>query len=129
MAYVPVLPPMALSEDGLLNVDGDRASAAVASELDAEELVILSNVQGLFRDFSDSTSLIAEVPMNQLEQAMNYAEGRMKRKVLGAQEALEGGVQRVIIGDGRISEPVSHALLGEGTVFRASATPQLNSGA
>lgn len=119
MGYIPVLPPMALSDDGLLNVDGDRASAAVASELDAEELVILSNVQGLFRDFSDSSSLIAEVPMNQLEQAMNFAQGRMKRKVLGAQEALQGGVQRVIIGDGRISDPVSHALLGEGTVFRA----------
>jgi acetylglutamate/LysW-gamma-L-alpha-aminoadipate kinase len=119
MGCIPVLPPMALSEDGLLNVDGDRASAAVASELDAEELVILSNVQGLFRDFSDSSSLIAEVPMNQMEQAMNFAQGRMKRKVLGAQEALQGGVQRVIIGDGRISNPVSHALLGEGTVFRA----------
>jgi len=118
MGYTPVLPPMAVSADGYLNIDGDRASAAVAAELDAEELVILSNVSGLFRNFGDANSLVAEVPLTQLEQAMAWAQGRMKRKVLGAQEALEGGVQRVIIGDGRVSDPVSHALSGAGTVFR-----------
>ncbi|MDQ7028251.1 MAG: [LysW]-aminoadipate kinase [Anaerolineae bacterium] len=115
--YVPVLPPMAISRDGLLNIDGDRASAAVAAELNADELVILSNVQGLFRDFSDSDSLVPQVSRNQLSQAMDWAEGRMKRKVLGAQEAIEGGVQRVIIGDGRISHPVTNALCGAGTTF------------
>ena len=115
--YVPVLPPMALSDDGFLNIDGDRASASVASALNADELVILSNVQGLFRDFSDADSLVTEVPRNQISQAMNWAEGRMKRKVLGAQEAIEGGVLRVIIGDGRVSNPVSNALSGAGTTF------------
>lgn len=115
--FVPVLPPMALSSDGFLNIDGDRASAAVAAELNADELVILSNVRGLFRDFNDAASLVAEVPRSQIPQAMNWAEGRMKRKVLGAQEAIEGGVQRVIIGDGRVSNPVSNALSGAGTIF------------
>lgn len=114
---VPVLPPMAVSPDGLLNVDGDRAGAAVAASLSAETLLILSNVRGLLRDVQDSNSLISEVPFNQLQQAMNYAEGRMKRKVLGAEEALNGGVERVIIGDGRIPNPVSTALNGAGTRF------------
>lgn len=114
---IPVLPPMAISEDGLLNIDGDRASAAIASELGAETLIILSNIRGLYRDFEADDEPVTHVPMNQIEQAMDWAQGRMKRKVLGAQEALEGGVGRVIIGDGRISNPVSEALSGSGTQF------------
>ncbi len=103
---VPVLPPMAISDDGLLNIDGDRASAAVAAELNADTLIILSNIAGLYRDFENDDAPVAEVPANRIEEAMEWAQGRMKRKVLGAQEALDGGVRRVIIGDGRISNPV-----------------------
>lgn len=114
---VPVLPPMALSEDGLLNVDGDRASASVAGELNAETLIILSNVAGLYRDFENDDAPVAEIPANIIEQAMEWAQGRMKRKVLGAQEALNGGVKRVIISDGRINNPVTEALQGAGTHF------------
>ena len=119
--HVPVLPPMALSDDGLLNIDGDRASASVAAELNADTLVILSNIEGLYRDFENDDAPIAEIPARQIEQAMDWAQGRMKRKVLGAQEALEGGVNRVIIGDGRISNPVSQALNGMGTHFLAES--------
>lgn len=115
--YVPVLPPMAISDDGLLNIDGDRASAAVASALGAEVLLILSNVRGLYRNFPDEDSFVPQVTGSQLDSALEWAEGRMKRKVLGAQEALEGGVQRVIIGDGRIANPATSALSGAGTVF------------
>ena len=58
--YTPVLPPMALSEsDGLLNIDGDRASAAVATALGARDLIILSNVRGLYRNFPDEDSFVA----------------------------------------------------------------------
>ncbi len=115
--YVPVLPPMAASTDGLLNIDGDRAAAAVAGALQAEELVILSNVRGLYRSFGDESSFVQQVSTRQIESAMEWAQGRMKRKVLGAQEALTGGVNRVVIGDGRVSNPVQQALAGEGTVF------------
>lgn len=115
--YVPVLPPMAMSDDGLLNIDGDRAAAAVASALRAAELVILSNVRGLYRNFPDESSFVGQVSSQQLDSALEWAQGRMKRKVLGAQEALDGGVQRVIIGDGRVSSPVQQALAGQGTVF------------
>jgi acetylglutamate/LysW-gamma-L-alpha-aminoadipate kinase len=114
---VPVLPPMAFSDDGMLNIDGDRASAAVASALNAQELVILSNVRGLYRRFPDESSFVQQVPGPQLDTALEWAQGRMKRKVIGAQEALQGGVQRVIIGDGRIANPVQEALAGGGTVF------------
>jgi acetylglutamate/LysW-gamma-L-alpha-aminoadipate kinase len=117
LGQVPVLPPMALSADGLLNVDGDRAGAAVAGALHATTLVILSNVRGLYRDFADADSLVGEVPASQINRALDWAQGRMKRKVLASQEALTQGVECVIIGDGRISNPVSQALSGAGTRF------------
>jgi acetylglutamate/LysW-gamma-L-alpha-aminoadipate kinase len=116
---VPVLPPLAMSNDGYLNIDGDRASANVAGALCAEELVILSNVRGLYRQFPDENSLIPRITRPQLDDALNMAQGRMKRKVLGAQEALNGGVNRVIIGDGRADNPILSALRGNGTEFLA----------
>jgi len=116
---LPVVPPLAQSADGFLNVDGDRAAAAVAGALGAECLLILSNVRGLYRDFPAEASLIDEVPAAQIEQALNWAQGRMKRKVIAAGEALEQGVARVIIGDGRAQNPVSRALAGAGTRFTA----------
>ncbi|XWX05515.1 [LysW]-aminoadipate kinase (plasmid) [Aggregatilineales bacterium SYSU G02658] len=114
---VPVVAPLAASPDGWLNVDGDRASASVAAALGAADLVILSNVRGLYRRYPDESSLIDHVPAAQIETALDAAQGRMKRKVLGAQEALRGGVRRVIVADGRAPQPVSAALNGAGTVF------------
>jgi acetylglutamate/LysW-gamma-L-alpha-aminoadipate kinase len=114
---VPVLPPLAQSADGCLNIDGDRASAAVAAALCARDLVILSNVRGLYRRFPDESTLIAEVRRHELDNALALAQGRMKRKVLGAQEALAGGVTRAIIADGRAVQPLSAALSGAGTHF------------
>lgn len=115
---IPVIPPLAYSEtDGFLNVDGDRASASIASALDAQTLVILSNVRGLYQNFPDEASFISTVQQSNIDSAMDWAQGRMKRKVLGAQEALSGGVAQVVIADGRSSSPVTSALSGEGTVF------------
>ena len=116
---VPVLPPMARSEDGLLNVDGDRAGAAVARALAADTFIILSNVKGLYREFPDESSFVAEVARAQIDSAETWAGGRMKRKVVAAKEALDGGVSRVSIADGRVDKPVTKALCGAGTRFRA----------
>lgn len=117
LGQVPVLPPMAASADGLLNVDGDRAGAAVAGGLGADTLVILSNVRGLYRDFPDENSFVAKVALSQIDSALDWAQGRMKRKVLAAQEALSQGVAAVIVADGRVGYPVSNALRGAGTRF------------
>lgn len=114
---IPVIPPLARSADGALNIDGDRAAAAIAGALDAAELVILSNVRGLYRDFADAESLVTRVTIHEIPRALNWAAGRMKRKIIGAQEALDGGVSRVVIGDGRIGDAVSAALGGAGTEF------------
>jgi acetylglutamate/LysW-gamma-L-alpha-aminoadipate kinase len=116
---IPVLPPLAVSTDGEgLNVDGDRAAAAVATALRADALVILTNVPGLLRSVDDLSSL---VPSASLEEADALAQGRMKKKAMAAREAIEGGVARVVIGSGRVERPLTRALAGEGTVVAAAA--------
>jgi acetylglutamate/LysW-gamma-L-alpha-aminoadipate kinase len=117
--YMPVIAPVAVSEKGeALNVDADRAAAMVAAALKAETLLLLTAVPGLMKNFPDESTLIRQLPQSQLAAASEAAQGRMKKKVLGAGEALEGGVQRVIIADGRIQNPISNALAGNGTVIQ-----------
>lgn len=116
--YTPVVAPLALGmECERLNIDGDRAAAQVAGALGADTLVILTNVAGLLASFPDESSLIRHVPANDLERAMNIAGGRMKKKVLAAQEALELHVSRIVLADSRKSAPITAAIAGEGTVI------------
>jgi len=117
--YLPVIAPVAVSEKGeALNVDADRAAARVASALKAETLILLTAVPGLMKNFPDESTLIRQLPQSQLAAASEAAQGRMKKKVLGAEEALTGGVRRVVIADGRIEKPISSALHGSGTVIQ-----------
>lgn len=114
--YVPVVAPLAMGENGeALNTDADRAAAMVAAALQAEILLLLTAVPGLMREFPDEATLISQLKASQLDEAMQCAEGRMKKKILGAQEALEGGVKQVIIADGRNADPIRVALAGQGT--------------
>jgi acetylglutamate/LysW-gamma-L-alpha-aminoadipate kinase len=116
---LPVIAPVAVSKNGeALNVDADRAAAMVASALKAETLILLTAVPGLMQNFPDESTLIRRLPQSQLLAASEAAQGRMKKKVLGAEEALKGGVCRVIIADGRIQNPISNALAGNGTVIQ-----------
>jgi acetylglutamate/LysW-gamma-L-alpha-aminoadipate kinase len=116
--YLPVLVPPAISfENEAINVDGDRAAAMVASAMGAEQLIILSNVPGLLKNFPDESTLIRHIPAARLDEFMQYADGRMKKKVMGASEALAGGVRRVVFADARVERPLQRALAGEGTVI------------
>ena len=117
--YVPVVAPLAISHGSQgLNVDGDRVAAAIGTALKADKVIILSNVPGLLRDFPDESTLITHIPLAQAEDHLDlYARGRMKKKILGAVEALQHGVDQVIIGDGRVDQPLQRALAGHGTVI------------
>lgn len=113
---VPVIAPLALGEKGeALNVDADRAAAQTAAALGASQLILLTAVPGLMRNFPDESSLISNLSLSRLDEALAFAQGRMKKKVLGAKEALEAGVHQVIISDGRVTAPISNALAGHGT--------------
>lgn len=116
--YTPVLCPPAISYAGeIINVDGDRAAAMLATAFHADTLVILSNVPGLLRDVAAPDSLIHHIDKAHLSAYMSYAQGRMKKKVMGALEALEQGVGRVVLGDARLDKPIQQALQGRGTVI------------
>lgn len=109
----PVIAPIALGgELGRLNVDGDRAAAAIAAALGADVLIILSNVPGLLRDLADPGSLIPAFTRAELPRYEGFAAGRMKKKLLAAREA---GAARVILADSRCDHPVTAALAGGGT--------------
>lgn len=116
--YLPVIAPLASSDQGeAVNVDGDRAAAMVAAALGAEALLLLSNVPGLLEHFPDEASLVPRIHPSAIARYAGFAEGRMKKKVLGAAEALAAGVGRVVIGDARGPNPISRALEGQGTVI------------
>jgi [amino group carrier protein]-L-2-aminoadipate/L-glutamate 6-kinase len=118
--YLPVLTPPALSDDqSAINVDGDRAAARTAIEMQAESLLILTNQPGVLRDLSDPQSAVAELWLtDDLSREHDYVQGRMRIKLLAASEALRGGVRRVIICDGRQPNCIERGLAGSGTIVR-----------
>ncbi|MFB6220838.1 MAG: acetylglutamate/acetylaminoadipate kinase [Halolamina sp.] len=114
--YVPtVCPPMFADDGTVANADADRVAALLAAELGAD-LVLLTDVAGVYADPEDEATLIkaAETPaaMDDLEDA---AEGFMSRKVHATREALEGGAGGVTIGDAGLRKPLVAALTGHGT--------------
>ncbi|UCH11145.1 MAG: [LysW]-aminoadipate kinase [Fidelibacterota bacterium] len=117
-SYLPVLTPPAVSYDGeAINVDGDRAAAVTAATMGIDTLVILTNVPGLLEHYPDESSLIERIAAAELRDFMNIARERMKKKLMGAGEALSGGVRRVIVADGRVQQPIQKALNGGGTLI------------
>lgn len=116
--YTPAVAPLAVSAKGeALNVDADRAAAMIAAALGAQNLIMLTAVPGLMRSFPDESTVIHRLTRVRLDEALECAQGRMKKKVLAAQEALDGGVSQVTIADGRGEQPLMRALAGEGTVI------------
>lgn len=115
---IPILPPLGLdSESGLsLNIDGDRLAASAAKAVNADILVILSNVPGLMKDINDPASLIKKYSSEgSWEKLEEYAVGNMKRKLLACREAFDLGVPNIHLADGRVPEPLKKAEMGDGT--------------
>jgi acetylglutamate/LysW-gamma-L-alpha-aminoadipate kinase len=111
--YLPIISPVARGTDGeALNVDGDLAAAQTAAALNAETLVILSNVPGLLRDVHDPASLVTAFTRAELPRYEPLAQGRMKKKLMAAAQA---GDVTVILADSRLPAPLDHALAGGGT--------------
>ncbi len=116
----PVLCPPAVTEDGIaINVDADRAAARTAIAMGASEFLLLSNIPGVLRDPSDNHSLIANANTVGLSVVRAAAQGRMKNKVMAAQDAVTGGVQRVVIGSANGENSIARARSGAGTIFEA----------
>ncbi|WP_316520102.1 [LysW]-aminoadipate kinase [Kitasatospora brasiliensis] len=115
LGHTPVVSPPAVAEDGRpVNTDADRAAAAVAGGLAADTLVLLTGAPGVLEDPADESSVlpVCTVPRS---GPPPFVGGGMGLKLVAAREALQLGVGRVLIADGRRREPVLAALRGEGT--------------
>lgn len=120
--YVPTVCPPMLADDGTVaNADADGLAALLAAELGGE-LVLLTDVAGVYADPDDADTLVdfATSPEGfaDLEAA---ADGFMTRKVHATREALEGGAVCVTIGDAGLRKPIVAALTGHGTTVEPAA--------
>lgn len=125
---IPVISSIAMDESSpseVLNVNADAAAAALAVALEAEKLVILTDVEGVYRDFSDANSLIQQMTKDELDALLPSMASGMIPKLNAAKTALEGGVSQVHVIDGR--QP--HSMLleiftneGIGTMITAEDT-------
>jgi len=113
--YLPVVAPLAIGTEGeLLNVDADQAAYNLAKELRASKLVILTDVDGVIIN----GELIKEITINEINEVISKVGTGMNRKLIMAKEAVEGGVNEVIIASALRNEPVALALNGLGTVIK-----------
>jgi acetylglutamate kinase len=123
---IPVISSIATGLDGdgnrvIYNVNADTAAAALAIALDAEKLVVLTDVDGLYADWPASDEVISELTVEQLEKMLPMLAEGMVPKMEACARAVAGGVPRAHVLDGR----VPHALLlevftdeGVGTMVR-----------
>lgn len=104
---IPVISTIAPSSAGeLLNVNADLAAAAIAIELKAEKLIVLTDVPGLYSDWPNRESRVSEINVEELEELLPKLESGMIPKMQACITAVRGGVPRAQVIDGRISHSV-----------------------
>jgi acetylglutamate kinase len=114
---IPVVSTVAPDDDGqVLNVNADTAAAALAVALGAAKFVVLTDVEGLYANWPDRSSLLAEVSDDELEEMLPRLQAGMVPKMEACLRAVRGGVPKATVIDGR----VRHGLLLE--VFTSEGT-------
>ncbi|MEN0071473.1 MAG: acetylglutamate kinase [Propionicimonas sp.] len=107
---IPVVATVAPDEDGQVhNVNADTAAGALAVALGAERLVVLTDVEGLYADWPNSTEIIRQVGVDELERMLPTLASGMIPKMEACLGAVRGGVPKATVIDGR----VPHAMLLE----------------
>jgi acetylglutamate kinase len=107
--FIPVISSIApdLDEPGqLLNVNADAAAASLAVALGAAKLVILTDVAGLYSDWPNRDSLVSHLDSSELEALLPALEAGMIPKMAACLEAVDGGVDKAAIIDGRIPHSI-----------------------
>ena len=110
--FLPIVYPIGYDDHfDSYNINADDAACAIAQAVNAEKLAFLSDVEGVYRDKDDPSSLISELRVKEAEALIRegYVGGGMIPKLQGCMEAIEKGVNRVHLLDGRIP----HSLLLE----------------
>lgn len=102
--YVPVIAPIGADEEGqTYNINADTAAAAVAAQLQADVFLLLTDVEGVFRDYHDKSSLIGELSFDEATEMIRngVVDGGMIPKVQACMGALEKGARLARVVDGR----------------------------
>ena len=110
--FVPVIASVAIGEDGeSCNINADLVAGEIAAALDADKVIFLTDVDGLYRDFEDKDSLISALSLEEVEEmiAQDRLASGMIPKVAACARALRGGVNRAHILNGMLP----HSLLLE----------------
>jgi acetylglutamate kinase len=104
---IPVVSGLAPDADGIVhNINADTAAAALAVALGAEKLVMLTDVEGLYTDWPDRSSLLSEVTADQLERLLPGLSAGMVPKMEACLRAVRGGVPQAHVIDGRVAHSV-----------------------
>lgn len=121
---IPVISTIATCEEtgDVLNVNADTAAGAIASAIGALKLVMLTDVEGLYRSWPDRETLITQIDARELEELLPTLSDGMRPKMAAALAAIAGGVGAAHVIDGR----TAHSMLleiftddGVGTIVRA----------
>ena len=110
--FLPIICPIGLDDDyNTYNINADDAACAIARAMEAEKLAFLTDIEGVYKDPKDPETLISELTVSEAEGLMNdgYIGGGMLPKLQNCVDAINNGVSRVHILDGRIP----HCLLLE----------------
>lgn len=107
--FLPIICPVGLDDDfNTYNINADDAACAVARAVGANKLAFLTDIEGLYRDFNDKSSLISEIKVSEAKEliAGGTIGGGMLPKLSNCIDAIEAGVSRVHIIDGRIPHSI-----------------------
>jgi acetylglutamate kinase len=100
---IPVVSSVAPDHEGVVhNVNADTAAAALAVALDAEKLVVLTDVKGLYRDWPASSEVIGEITADELDAMLPGLDSGMIPKMQACLRAVRGGVAEATVLDGRL---------------------------
>lgn len=100
--YIPVVATVGCGPDGFYNINADVAADKIAEAMGADKLIYLTDVDGLFRDFSDEDSLVAQLTRTETHELLESGtlDGGMIPKIRSVAEALDAGVSEVVILNG-----------------------------
>ena len=122
--YIPVISTLGCDRDGnTYNINGDTAAARIAGALNAERLIMMTDIAGVLRDKNDPSTLIPEITLEDADRLRSEGviAGGMIPKVECCVTAIKEGVKNVVIMDGRVPHSILMELLtdeGAGTLVR-----------
>ena len=122
--YIPVIATVSTDASGqVYNINADTAASRIAAALQAENLILMTDIRGLLRDKDDETTLIPEVQVSEVPYLVKQGiiSGGMIPKIECCVEAVRRGVAKTCIIDGRIRHSILIEMLsneGIGTLFK-----------